>query len=74
MPSLRPTLLVALAIVAVAGPAPATTAPDAEEAAITRAREWKGRYCPPAPRGLASPIGFAMATLGALALARRRST
>lgn len=73
MSSLRPTLLTALAILALAGPAPAGAAQGAEEAAMARARAWEGRFCPPAPSGLASPFGFAVATLGALALARRRS-
>jgi MYXO-CTERM domain-containing protein len=78
--SLRPTLLVALAVVALAGPAAASSGADAEERAIAEARTWRGRWCPPTgcgappPASFASIGGFAAATLGALALARRRSS
>lgn len=76
---IRPALLAALAIVALAGPAAASSTPESEARAIAQAREWQGRWCPPtgcgppAPASLASLGGFAAATLGALALARRRS-
>lgn len=73
MPRLRPALFAAFALAALAGPASASSAPDAEAAALERARAWEGRFCPPPPSGLTSLGGFAAATLGALALARRRS-
>jgi hypothetical protein len=75
---LRPILLAALAVAACAGPAAASAPSEAE--AIARARAWQGRWCPPTgcvappPATLASLGGFAVATLGALALARRRSS
>jgi MYXO-CTERM domain-containing protein len=75
LPSL---LLAALVVAAFAGPAAAS--PAAEEEAIAQARAWQGRWCPPTgcsappPATLASLGGFAAATLGALALARRRSS
>jgi MYXO-CTERM domain-containing protein len=81
---LRPTLLVACAAVALATlpalPARAASGTDAEARAIEQARAARGRWCPPtgcagAPGGTLPGLGgFAAATLGALALARRRSS
>jgi len=85
---LRPALLAALAIAALAGPAAGSPTPESEAQAVAQAREWKGRWCPldgpeghaatgcgaPPPASFASFGGFAAAALGALALARRRSS
>jgi hypothetical protein len=77
---LRPGLLAALVIAAFAGPAAATSASGAEARAVAEARAWQGRWCPPAGCGAAPPASiaslgsFAAAALGALALARRRSS
>jgi len=81
---LHPALLVACALAALvtmtALPARAASGSDAEARAIEEARAARGRWCPPtgcaeAPGGTLSHLGgFAAATLGALALARRRSS
>lgn len=83
MRRLRPILLALPAALALAGalapPASALPAPDAEARAIAEARAARGRWCPPTgcgpppPASLSSLGGFAAATLGALALGRRRS-
>ena len=78
--SLLPAALAALAIAASAAPARASSAPAAaaEARALAEARTARGRWCPITgcpPQGgasFASLGGFAAATLGVLALARRR--
>lgn len=78
--SLLPAALAALAIAASAAPALGSPAPapGAEARALAEARAARGRWCPIAgcpPQGgasFASLGSFAAATLGALALARRR--
>lgn len=73
--------LAALLLLAAAPPA-AVASPGAEPEArgLAEARAARGRWCPPTgcgpvPRAsLASVGGFAAATLGALALARRRAS
>jgi MYXO-CTERM domain-containing protein len=79
---LRDIAPIACALTATLGLALAVPAGDAaaagdEARAIAEARAWQGRWCPPAgcrgePASFASVGGFAAATLGVLALARRR--
>jgi MYXO-CTERM domain-containing protein len=81
--ALRPFLLSALSallLAAAAPPAAASPASEAEARALDEARAARGRWCPPTGcagsqgSSLASLGGFAAATLGALALARRRAS
>jgi MYXO-CTERM domain-containing protein len=71
----RSALLAALWLTSCAASLPAAAEPAAEADALARARAWRGRSCP-APGDGAAPgalAGFAVATLGGFALARRRS-
>ncbi|HEY8495004.1 MAG TPA: hypothetical protein VIN04_14025 [Myxococcota bacterium] len=72
----RSALFAALWLASCAASLPAAARePAAEADALARARAWRGRSCP-APGDGAAPgalAGFAVATLGGFALARRRS-